>query len=57
MISSLALKWQVLKVGMPNFQALYEVKLKASQSWPFEASEDFMPKLELQAFHIIIIKY
>jgi hypothetical protein len=29
MISSLALKWQVLNVGMPVFQALYEVKLKA----------------------------
>ena len=32
MISSLASKWQVLKVGMPIFQPLYEVKLKASYS-------------------------
>ena len=31
MISSLASKWQVLKVGMPIFQPLYEVKLKASK--------------------------
>ena len=30
MISSLALKWQVLKFGMPIFQPLYEVKLKTS---------------------------
>ena len=29
MIFSLASKWQVLKVGMPVFQPLYELKLKA----------------------------
>ena len=31
MISSLASKWQLLKVGMPIFQPLYVVKLKASK--------------------------
>ena len=31
MISSLASKRQVLRVGMPIFQPLYEVKLKASK--------------------------
>ena len=30
MISSLASKWQVLKFGMPIFQPLFVVKLKAS---------------------------
>ena len=30
MLSSLTSKWQVFKVGMPVFQPLYEVKLKAS---------------------------
>ena len=44
MISSLASKWQVLKVGMPIFQPFYEMKLKTSEfkvlafwshiSWP-----------------------
>ena len=49
-ISSLASKLQVLKVGMPFFQALYEVKLKASKSWPFKASEDIITKFKSQAF-------
>ena len=31
MISFLASKWQVLKVGIPVFQHFYEVKLKASK--------------------------
>ena len=31
MLSSLASKWQVLKVGIPIFQPLYEVKLEASK--------------------------
>ena len=31
MISSLASKWQVLKFGIPVFQPLYEVQLKASK--------------------------
>ena len=31
MISLLASKWQVLNFGMPIFQPLYEVKLKASK--------------------------
>jgi hypothetical protein len=29
-ISSMASKWQVLKVGMPIFQSFYELKLKTS---------------------------
>ena len=31
MISSLASKWQVLKVEMPVFQPFYEMKLKTSK--------------------------
>ena len=42
---------------MPFFHPLYEVKLKASKSWPFEASEDIMTKFKSQGLHIIRIKY
>ena len=51
MISSLALKWQVLKVGMPVLQPLYEVKSKASKF------EDILTKFKSEALHVIRIKY
>ena len=42
---------------MTIFQLFYEMKLKTSKSWHFEASEDIMTKFESQALHIIKIKY
>ena len=57
MISSVASKCQDFKVGMPVFQPLHEVKLKASKlkSWLFEAS--IMTIFKSQGLHIIRIKY
>jgi hypothetical protein len=54
MISSLASKWQVLKVMMPAFQPFNNMKLKtlSLKSWHFEASED-MTKFKSQSLHII----
>ena len=55
----MAIFWRegCLKFGMPVFQPLYEVKLKAAKFWPFEAREDIMTKFKSQALHIIRIKY
>ena len=52
MISSVASKCQDFKVGMAVFQPFYEMKLKASKSWPFEASEDIMTKFKSQAMSL-----
>ena len=57
MISSLASKWQVLTVGMPVFQPLYEVKLKASKFKVLAFWSQIMTKFKSQALHIIKIKY
>ena len=52
-ISSLDSKWQCLKVGIPVFQLYYEIKLKTSKSWHFEASDDVIKKFKSQALQII----
>jgi hypothetical protein len=59
-ISLLASKWQVHKrhkVEMTFFQPFYEIKLMTSLSLLFETSEDIITKLNLQALHIMRIKY
>ena len=59
MISSLASKWQVLKVGMPFFSHFMKRNGRplSLKFWSFEASEDIMTKSKSQALHIIRIKY
>jgi hypothetical protein len=42
---------------MPVFQLFYEMKLKTSKSWHFEASADIMAKFKSKALHIIRIEY
>ena len=42
---------------MTVFQLFYEMKLKTSKSWHFEASKDIMTKFKSQDLHIIRIKY
>ena len=42
---------------MSVFQLFYEMKLKTSKSWHFEASEDIITKFKSQALHVIRIKY
>ena len=42
---------------MPVFQPFYEMKLKTSKLWHFEASKDIMTKFKSQPLHIIRIKH
>ena len=61
MITSVASKWQALKVGMLIFLLFYQMKLKTSitslKSWHFEASEDIKNNFKSQALHFIRIEY